>query len=67
MTKAVVIPTGYSIIWSGQYEYMQRAKETMKLVIPTTLAIIFLWATTGPWQWLLDSSRWPAWRQKPVW
>ena len=38
----VSVPPGYSIVWSGQYEYMQRAKETMKLVIPATLAIIFL-------------------------
>ena len=38
----VTLPTGYSMVWSGQYEYMQRAKETMKLVIPATLAIIFL-------------------------
>ena len=33
---------GYSIVWSGQYEYMQRAKAKMKLVIPATLAIILL-------------------------
>jgi Cu(I)/Ag(I) efflux system membrane protein CusA/SilA len=38
----VTMPPGYSIVWSGQYEYMQRAKETMKLVIPATLALIFL-------------------------
>ena len=38
----VTVPPGYSIVWSGQYEYMQRAQETMKLVIPATLAIIFL-------------------------
>lgn len=38
----VTLPPGYSITWSGQYEYMQRAKERMKLVIPATLAIIFL-------------------------
>ena len=38
----VKLPPGYSIVWSGQYEYMQRAKEKMKLVIPATLAIIFL-------------------------
>jgi Cu(I)/Ag(I) efflux system membrane protein CusA/SilA len=38
----VTLPPGYSIVWSGQYEYMQRAKETMKLVIPATLAIVFL-------------------------
>ena len=36
------LPPGYSIVWSGQYEYMQRAAATMKLVIPATLAIIFL-------------------------
>jgi len=35
-------PPGYSLIWSGQYEYMERAKERLKLVIPVTLGIIFL-------------------------
>ncbi|HET7187593.1 MAG TPA: efflux RND transporter permease subunit [Gemmatimonadaceae bacterium] len=38
----VTLPPGYSIVWSGQYEYMQRAQEKMQLVIPATLAIIFL-------------------------
>ncbi len=38
----VKLPPGYSIVWSGQYEYMQRAQEKMRLVIPATLAIIFL-------------------------
>ena len=38
----VTLPTGYTITWSGQYEYMQRAKEKMRVVIPATLAIIFL-------------------------
>ncbi|MEO8452378.1 MAG: efflux RND transporter permease subunit, partial [Gemmatimonadota bacterium] len=38
----VTLPAGYTIVWSGQYEYMQRAKERMKLVIPATLAIIFV-------------------------
>ena len=36
------LPTGYTMIWSGQYEYMQRAKDKMKLVIPVTLVIIFV-------------------------
>ena len=40
--RDVKLPTGYSLTWSGQYEYMVRAKERMKLVIPATLAIIFL-------------------------
>jgi copper/silver efflux system protein len=40
--ELVKLPTGYTIGWSGQYEYMMRAKERMKLVIPATLAIVFL-------------------------
>jgi Cu(I)/Ag(I) efflux system membrane protein CusA/SilA len=40
--RLVRLPPGYTIVWSGQYEYMQRAKERMKLVIPATLAIVFL-------------------------
>ena len=39
---AVVFPPGYSMVWSGQYEYMQRARATMMLVIPATLTLIFL-------------------------
>ena len=42
VASMVTLPPGYSIVWSGQYEYMQRAQERMKLVIPATLAIIFL-------------------------
>ncbi len=38
----VTLPTGYTMAWSGQYEYMERAKEKMKMVIPATLALIFL-------------------------
>jgi Cu(I)/Ag(I) efflux system membrane protein CusA/SilA len=38
----VQLPPGYTMAWSGQYEYMERAKERMKLVIPATLALIFL-------------------------
>jgi Cu(I)/Ag(I) efflux system membrane protein CusA/SilA len=38
----VKLPQGYSLVWSGQYEYMQRARERMKLVVPATLALIFL-------------------------
>jgi Cu(I)/Ag(I) efflux system membrane protein CusA/SilA len=40
--RQVELPTGYSVVWSGQYEYMQRAAARMKLVVPATLAIIFL-------------------------
>ena len=34
------LPTGYSISWSGQYEYMQRAKAKLAYVVPLTLLII---------------------------
>jgi Cu(I)/Ag(I) efflux system membrane protein CusA/SilA len=36
------LPTGYSLAWSGQYEYMVRAKERLSVVGPVTLAIIVL-------------------------
>jgi Cu(I)/Ag(I) efflux system membrane protein CusA/SilA len=38
----VTLPPGYTMRWSGQYEYMQRAAARMRLVVPATLAIIFL-------------------------
>lgn len=40
--ERVDIPAGYSIAWSGQYEYMQRAEERLRAVVPLTLAIIML-------------------------
>ncbi|HAS6398111.1 TPA: efflux RND transporter permease subunit [Vibrio vulnificus] len=36
------MPAGYSIAWSGQYEYMERAKERLGVVVPITIAIIML-------------------------
>jgi len=36
------LPAGYSVTWSGQYEYMQRAKERLTVVVPLTLAIILI-------------------------
>jgi Cu(I)/Ag(I) efflux system membrane protein CusA/SilA len=36
------LPSGYSIVWSGQYEYLQRAKKRLIVVVPMTLLIIFL-------------------------
>jgi len=36
------LPTGYSINWSGQYEYMLRAKEKLTYMVPLTLAIIVI-------------------------
>lgn len=42
VSEQLVLPAGYSINWSGQYEYMLRAKEKLNYVIPLTLAIIVL-------------------------
>ncbi len=40
--EKVKFPEGYSLVWSGQYEYMERAQKRLQLVIPITLVIIFL-------------------------
>ncbi len=40
--QQVKLPSGYSLTWSGQYEYMERAKAKLKLVIPLTLGLIVL-------------------------
>jgi len=42
VAEQVQLPTGYTLSWSGQYEYMQRAKERLIYVVPLTLLIIFL-------------------------
>lgn len=42
VAKQLSLPPGYSLVWSGQYEYMQRALERLKVVTPVTLAIIIL-------------------------
>ncbi len=36
----VSLPAGYSIFWSGQYEYMQRAKARLRIIVPITLFLI---------------------------
>jgi Cu(I)/Ag(I) efflux system membrane protein CusA/SilA len=38
----VDLPAGYNIVWSGQYEYMLKARATLMVVIPLTLLIIFI-------------------------
>ncbi len=40
--EQVTLPAGYSITWSGQYEYMLRAEKRLMQVIPFTLGIIFI-------------------------
>lgn len=38
----VTFPPGYYVTWSGQFEYMERAAERLKIVVPLTLVLIFL-------------------------
>ncbi len=40
--RTVVLPPGYNLVWSGQFEYMQRAEKRLMVVIPLTLFIVFL-------------------------
>lgn len=42
VAEHVSLPSGYSVSWSGQYEYMERAKGKLMVVVPVTLAIIVL-------------------------
>jgi Cu(I)/Ag(I) efflux system membrane protein CusA/SilA len=42
LSSELDLPTGYSLTWAGQYEYMQRAKEKLAYVLPLTLAIIII-------------------------
>ena len=39
---AITMPSGYTLFWSGQYEYMLRAKQRLSVVVPLTLLIIIL-------------------------
>jgi Cu(I)/Ag(I) efflux system membrane protein CusA/SilA len=41
VNKGLQVPTGYSLVWSGQYENMLRVRERLKIVIPLTLVLIF--------------------------
>jgi len=38
----VKVPAGYTLMWSGQFEYMERAAERLRIVVPATLLLIFL-------------------------
>ncbi|MBI4482652.1 MAG: efflux RND transporter permease subunit, partial [Acidobacteria bacterium] len=40
--EKVALPPGYTLVWSGQYEYMQRVAQRLLVVVPITLFIIFL-------------------------
>ncbi|MCG8568279.1 MAG: efflux RND transporter permease subunit [Desulfobacterales bacterium] len=38
----IVLPAGYSLVWSGQFEYMEKARKTLNIIIPATLVLIFV-------------------------
>ena len=40
--ESVTLPPGYTLQWSGQYEYLERAQNRLALIVPLTLGIIFL-------------------------
>ena len=42
INEQVIFPEGYSIVWSGQYEYIERARQRLQLVVPITLLVIFM-------------------------
>ncbi|MBP1202409.1 Cu(I)/Ag(I) efflux system membrane protein CusA/SilA [Duganella sp. 1411] len=42
VAREVALPAGYSVSWSGQFEYLERATARLKVVVPMTLLIIFV-------------------------
>jgi len=38
----IELPSGYSLVWSGQYEYMEKARKTLNVIVPATLLVIFI-------------------------
>jgi len=40
--QQVDFPSGYSIVWSGQYEYMEKARKTLNIIVPITVLVIFI-------------------------
>jgi Cu(I)/Ag(I) efflux system membrane protein CusA/SilA len=42
VAAALKLPTGYNLVWSGQFEYMQKARQRLIVIIPLTVLIIFV-------------------------
>lgn len=42
VNERIDLPTGYSLVWSGQYEYMEKARKTLNIIVPATLLVIFI-------------------------
>jgi Cu(I)/Ag(I) efflux system membrane protein CusA/SilA len=51
VAREVDVPDGYTILWSGQYEYMQRARARLMIVVPITLllVVVILYLNTRSW------------------
>ena len=52
VAESVTLPTGYSIVWSGQFEYMQAAKKRLSVAVPMTIVLIVLLLYIGTRSWL---------------
>ena len=52
IAREIQIPTGYSLIWSGQYEYMERSSQKLAMVIPITLLIVILLLYINTKSWI---------------
>jgi Cu(I)/Ag(I) efflux system membrane protein CusA/SilA len=42
LSREIRLPPGYSMIWSGQYEYMEKARKRLNIIVPLTLIIVFV-------------------------
>ncbi|HKE96922.1 MAG TPA: efflux RND transporter permease subunit, partial [Povalibacter sp.] len=42
VARQVALPAGYSVSWSGQFEYLERAQSRLRIVVPVTLLVIFV-------------------------
>jgi Cu(I)/Ag(I) efflux system membrane protein CusA/SilA len=42
LAERITLPAGYTVSWSGQFEYMERAAERLRMVVPLTLLLIFI-------------------------
>lgn len=42
VARKVAMPAGYAVSWSGQFEYLERATQRLKIVVPVTIAVIFV-------------------------
>jgi len=51
VAREVVLPAGYTIVWSGQFQYMQEARERLTVIVPLTavIIIVLLYLATRSW------------------